>query len=315
MPKISVIVPVYNSEKYLKKCLDSILGQTMQDFEIIIVNDGSPDRSQDIIDSYVEQYPDKIKKFYQENAGQSAARNRGLLEATGEFISFIDSDDYVDLEMFEKTYNYAVENEVDIVCFGAMQDEDGIITKYNYCKFDTLPEDLKYILHEAAPWNKLIRRKLFVDNNLRFTEGVIYEDFELIPQLILYTKKIKYLNENLYYYVIHNNSTMRQVKYNPKLKCIFSVLETLKEKFSDSKYKNELEFLYITHLLHDATFRFLQFEEGRVDVEKISKIMKSQFPSWRRNKYFKKYRFRYRMFCELAYFNQFDLLRFLFRIK
>ena len=315
MPKISVIIPIFNSGKYLNTCFDSILNQTFSDFEIVAVNDGSTDNSQEIVDSYIEKFPDKIRYFHQQNAGQSAARNKGLEIATGEYVIFVDSDDYIASDTLEKIYSCAETNNSDIVCFGMLLDKNGEITKYNYCKFNNLQEDLKYILHEASPCNKLIRRCLFVDNALKFTEGVIYEDFELIPQLLLYTKKINYLDANLYYYVIHENSTMRQNKYSPKLQCIFSVLDTLNNKFAESGYEKELEFLFITHLLHDATFRFLQFEEGRADVKKVSQTIKNQFPFWRSNKYLKKCSFRYRIFCELAYFNQFDLLRFLFRIK
>ena len=315
MAKISVIIPIYNSEKYLNKCFDSILNQTFSDFEIVAVNDGSTDGSQRIVDSYIEKFPDKIRCFYQENAGQSAARNKGLDIATGEYVAFVDSDDYIALNAFEKAYSCAEENNADIVCFGMFLDKNGDITKYNYCKFNDLSEELKYILHEASPCNKLVRRCLFADNALKFTEGIIYEDFELIPQLLLFTKKIKYIEDELYYYVIHNNSTMRQSNYNPKLKSIFSVMETLNKKFLDTEYQSELEYLFITHLLHDATFRFLQFEEGREDVTKISQIIKDYFPLWRRNQYFNECSLRYRIFCELAYRNMFDLLRLLFRIK
>lgn len=315
MARISVIIPVYNSEEYLDKCLGSVLGQTFEDFEIIAVNDGSTDSSLEILSDYAGRYGEKIKIITQENQGQSAARNRGLEEATGEFISFVDSDDYIHEELLEKAFAAAEKNSADLVCFGAYEDKGGKIGEYNYSKFNTLPAQLRYILHEAAPWNKLIKKSLLIDNNLKFTEGIIYEDFELIPQLVLHAAKIFYLDERLYYYVIHENSTMRQKRYSPKLKSIFRVVETLKDKFYNTEYKTELEYLYITHLLHDAAFRFLQFEEGKGDVKEIGKIIRSTFPNWRKNKYYKHCSFKYKTFCELVYFNQFDLLRLLFNLK
>lgn len=315
MARISVIIPVYNSEEYLDKCLGSVLGQTFEDFEIIAVNDGSTDSSLEILLDYASRYGEKIKVITQENAGQSAARNRGLEEATGEFISFVDSDDYIALDTFEKTVGAADEKGADVVCFGIFKDTNGELSEHLYAAFDFLTTELKYILHEASPCNKLIRRSLFADNNLKFTEGIIYEDFELIPQLLLYTKKIAYVDERLYYYVIHDSSTMRQMSYSPKLKCIFRVVETLRDKFYNTEYKTELEYLYITHLLHDAAFRFLQFEEGRQDITKIGEIMRKYFPRWRKNKYYKECAFKYKVFCELVYFNQFSLLRQLLHIK
>ena len=146
--KISVIIPIYNSEKYLNKCLDSILNQTFSDLEIVAINDGSTDNSQKILDSYIEKYPSRIISIYQENAGQSAARNKALDLVNGEFISFVDSDDYIAPDTYEKTYNFAVEKSADIVCFGMLEDKDGIITKYDYCRFNSLLDELKYLLHE-----------------------------------------------------------------------------------------------------------------------------------------------------------------------
>ena len=117
MVKVSVIVPVYNTEQYLEKCLDSLVNQTLGDIEIIIVNDGSPDNSQAIVDKYKEKYPEKIKSIIQSNGGQSSARNNALQYATGEFIMFVASDDYIELDTLERTYNIANNGNYDIVCF------------------------------------------------------------------------------------------------------------------------------------------------------------------------------------------------------
>ena len=103
--KVSVIVPVYGVEKYISKCLNSLVNQTLNDIEIIVVNDGTKDNSQKIIDEYVKKYPDKVKSFIKENGGQGSARNYGLKQATGEYIGYVDSDDYVELDMYEKLYS------------------------------------------------------------------------------------------------------------------------------------------------------------------------------------------------------------------
>ena len=113
--KISVIVPVYKAEDYLRECVDSILAQTMSDLEIILVNDGSPDNSQLIIDEYVSAYPDKVKAIAVDNGGQGRARNFGIDMARGDYLSFIDSDDYLEADAFEIMLNAADENDADIV--------------------------------------------------------------------------------------------------------------------------------------------------------------------------------------------------------
>ena len=315
MPKISVIIPVYNSEKYLAKCLDSVFSQSFSDFEVIAVNDGSTDSSAEILKSYSEKYGDKLKCIYEENAGQAAARNNGLKYATGEFIAFVDSDDYIAENAFQTEYDFAKENGFDVVCFGFMADNGNVLFESDYIRFKNLPTKLTYILSEASPCNKLIRRSLLDDNNIRFTEGIIYEDFEIMPTLALYTDKIGYLDERLYYYVIHENSTMRQPSYNKKLQSIFKVMESLSEKFGDTKYQDELEYLYIVHLLHDAGLRFLPFSEGREDIKRISKIMKSRFPKWRKNKYYKQLDWRFKYESELLYRKNIRLLLFLPRLK
>ena len=108
MYKVSVIIPVYNTEQYLNKCLDSLVNQTLKDIEIILINDGSTDNSQNIIDEYSAKYPDKIKSFIKENGGQATARNLGITKATGEYIGFVDSDDWIELNMYEELYNKAL---------------------------------------------------------------------------------------------------------------------------------------------------------------------------------------------------------------
>ena len=114
-PKISVIVPIYNVEEYLEKCLDSLVNQTLKDIEIILINDGSPDNSEAIVKKYLKKYKEKIIYHKKENEGQGIARNYGIKLAKGEFISFVDSDDYIDLTMLEKLYNKAIKENSDIV--------------------------------------------------------------------------------------------------------------------------------------------------------------------------------------------------------
>lgn len=315
MPKISVIIPVYNSEKYLKKCLDSVFAQTFDDFELIIVNDGSPDNSQDIIDAYKAIHPDKITSIRQENAGQAAARNRGLDLALGEYVMFVDSDDYISAKAFEKVLSCAEANNSDIVCFNMFNDIDGAIEEFNYRIFQCEDPIKKYILNETSPCNKLIKRDLLQKNALHFREGIIYEDLELVPRLALFTDKISFIDDRLYYYVIHSGSTMRRAKFSPKLKNIYTVTDSLKNAFCKTEFYDELECIFIEHLLHGAGPRFLEYPEGKSEISTIRSIIKTTFPKWRKNKYYKNMRVAYKLACSLIYARLIFIFKLLDKIK
>ncbi len=315
MPKISIIIPVYNSEKYLNKCLDSVFRQTFKDFEIIIVNDGSPDNSQAIIDSYKAMHPEVISAHIQENAGQASARNRGIDLARGEFIMFVDSDDYLHPEALEKSLRCAADNESDIVCFNMFYDTDGKISEFNYRIFESDTPIKKYILNETSPCNKLFRRQLLQENSLRFREGIIYEDLELIPRLALFTEKIAFIDNRLYYYVIHSDSTMRRSKFSPKLRNIYITTDSLKNAFFHTEFHQELECIFIEHLLHGAAPRFLEYPEGRSEISNIRNIIKTTFPKWHKNKYFKSMRISYKIACALIYLKLVPVFKLLLKIK
>ncbi len=310
MVNLSCIVPIYNSEKYLSKCLDSLTNQTMKNYEVILVDDGSTDNSKKIVDEYIKLYPDKFKYFYQKNMGQASARNLGLKKAEGEYIFFVDSDDYLELDACQKVYECANENDYDILSFELEEElEDGTKKSSNYYKFTDVSDDKKYILCETSSVNKIIRKSILIENNLQFVENYIYEDLELIPRLILYTKKVCFIEDKLYHYVIHNNSTMRQKEYNSKLQNIFFVMNSLKNSLENTEYKEELEYLYIEHLLHGAVLRYLDYEEGYSEIIKISEIMRKNFPKWKKNKYFQIQNIKYKIFCILAYSKKINLLK------
>ncbi len=309
MSKISIIVPVYNSEKYLSKCLDSLINQTLEEIEIIIVNDGSTDNSQKIIDQYIEKYPNKIKSFYQKNKGQAAARNFGISNSTGEFIAFVDSDDYLELNAYKDIVQEMDEKELDIICFDFYEVIQGEKKENQHYFVDNNNLVKKYIISEASPWNKVIRKSVLIDNKIKFLENRIYEDLATIPVLGKFTSKIEFLDKRLYNYVIHDNSTMRQVSYNKKIEDIFWVVEKLYNDFIETEYVSELEYIYIEHLLHAATLRFLNFKEGKENIYKIVRIMKEKFPKWRKNNYYRKQPLKYKIICNLAYYKNILILK------
>lgn len=234
MYKISVIVPVFNSEDYLEKCLDSILNQTLNDIEIILIDDGSTDASLEIIKQYEKKY-NNIKYKTKKNEGQAIARNLGIEMATGRFICFVDSDDYIENTMLQKLYEYAIKNNSDIVICDYIEEYENKVIKKDSLYIDAESVHKSYILSVAGPCSKIIKTEIFKQNNLKFLENNIYEDLAIIPVLALYTKNISYCKEILYHYVIRNNSTMQQTEYNEKLESIFNVMDFLYEQFNRKK--------------------------------------------------------------------------------
>lgn len=212
--KVSIIVPVFNVEKYLEQCLDSIVNQTLKDIEIIIINDGSTDGSSEIIDKYKKKYFN-IKVIEQKNAGLSAARNAGIKESKGKYMMFIDSDDFIDLDMVEILYTKAEKYNCPlIICDLLLYWNNKKNKKYNKLKQS---EDKKYKKDElykilltrklnCQVMNKLYRRDIWEENNLSFEVGRYYED--IFPSFICMNiyKEAMFINDSMYKYRIREGS-------------------------------------------------------------------------------------------------------------
>lgn len=313
MIKVSVIVPVYNGVKFIDLCINSLLRQTYHDFEIIFVNDGSTDQSYEMLKHYQESTNHQIQIINKENGGQASARNLGVQNANSEFVCFVDIDDYVNEHMLEKLVEAQERTESDIVWCDAylVKNNENIGTldanmlrNENVCK--------EYILNNAGPWRKLIRKSLLLDNDLIFPLIRFYEDVAIVPAYGTYTEKIAYVNEPLYYYVLHEGSTMHQITYNKKLECIFEAMEYLNEKCKGN-YQEELEYIYIDHLLHAASLRFFAFDEGKKMLDKVVQVMNEMFPKWSKNKYYKKRDWKYQLVCKLFYCKRYGVLKILLK--
>lgn len=244
--KVSVIVPVYNVENYLSKCLDSLLAQTWQNIEIVVIDDGSTDRSAEIIQKYSEKYPDKIKAFTKENGGLSDARNYGIDRATGDFLGFVDSDDYVSETMFEEMLDLAGKHHAEmVICNIQKVDEYGNVTQ-KLTQIPNMPgkielnnnfsvfSDLSYFA-----CNKLFRKELFAHK--RFKKGIHFEDIQLIPQLLLECKTLAQ-TQNFHYQYLERTDSITKT-HNERGLDILKAVEDVEEVFRASLYsskKNEL---------------------------------------------------------------------------
>ena len=293
MTKVSIIVPVYNVESYLEKCLDSLVNQTLKDIEIIVVNDGSPDNSQKIIDEYQKKYK-QIKAYKKENGGLSDARNFGIKKATGDYIAFVDSDDYVTTDMYEKMYQKAVGGNFDMVVCDLnyiYEDSEKITRAYSNIEKDTTDIKKAMIKIYPAAWNKIFKKKLFT-YGVEFKKGVWFEDVEFIYRLLPYIKTIGVIHEPFNQYLQRKGSITQSV--DPRIYHYIDNWNGIVKYYQDNelyeKYYQELEYSYVRYLY--ATF-IKQASKYNLDdyleaVDKAIKNVKNTFPKYRKNKYFYK---------------------------
>lgn len=250
--KLSIIVPIYNVEPYLEACLDSLLSQTIGDFEILLVDDGSKDRSGEIADRYASKHPDLIRCMHIDNGGQGRARNLALPLAHGEFVGFIDSDDWIVPDMYKKLYNKAQETGADVV----------------YCDFlEHFSDGRERILpaaYQAHPLsaagsscNKIFRRTLIGD--LRFPEGLWYEDFYFSAVMLVRSAKTAYVREPLYIYRRGQESTMHNNNAAKNLDML-RIMEMLEAELVPLGRRADFEFFLINHVVLDSISRLAQQE-------------------------------------------------------
>jgi len=289
MKKVSIIVPVYNVYDYIDKCLNSLVSQTLDDIEIIVVNDGSPDNSQEIIDKYVKAYPDKIKSFVKENGGQGSARNFGYKKATGEYIGYVDSDDYIDIHMYEKLYKRAKKDNSDIVmCANCIVYENGN-KKIENLFLKTDDDKVNALFNNPGVCNKIYKRELLKD--LSFRSKVWYEDIDFVSKVVIKAQKISFIDEGLYYYLLRSGSTMNNNNMEKNLEILDAfdslILYLKKEKIYD-KYIQEVTFLAIFHIYISAVVRVINMKKNIKKKEIINKLilyMDNNFNGYKKNKY------------------------------
>ncbi|MPW26161.1 glycosyltransferase [Alkalibaculum sp. M08DMB] len=298
--KISIIVPVYNVEKYLRKCLTSLVNQTLKEIEIIIINDGSPDNSHLIIEEFQNEYPTIIRSERIENNGVAGARNLALDMAKGEYIGFVDSDDYVDLRMFEELYNKVKRCSADISVCGYYIEKKGVINAKqlgNEYEYDQSVLENPNIFIEGTPylWNKIFKREVIESHNIRFKKYKIFEDLLFTYEVFLKSEKIVKVDKSLYYYIKDREESVTAT-FSSKFDDVFLVMKELKEFYQKDNNFNVFE-EYITYIaLHHIYLRFtsqIEFSSILLKYRFVSssfKFLDTEFPKWKENFYFDKNR-------------------------
>lgn len=265
---LSVIIPVYNVEKYLKECLDSILNQTLKDIEIICIDDGSTDSSPDIL----KEYSNQIRIITQENGGQASARNLGINEAQGEYIAFIDSDDFIDQTMLEKLYTKAKDNNLDIaMCKIATYDNQTEEIKDNvwYYMLGVFRDFDKDIFNHkdtkeftcniaVTPYNKIYKTSLLKENNILFPEGLIFEDEKFFYDTYLRANKVSIVEEFLYYYRVNREGSTVDISKENDYTDIIEISKQIRKTFKDTDNYEDYKYLLNNRLIHLQLSRFTE---------------------------------------------------------
>ena len=299
MPKISVIIPVYNVEKYLPRCLDSLLAQTFTDFEAICVNDGSPDGSQAILDEYAQK-DSRIKIINQENQGLSMARNNGMQNVTGEYIYFLDSDDCIHPQTLEIAYYFITKHNADMVCFDFIKN-----------KYDGLPdtssikiEDIKYHITDkplyfkqkeykirTGVWTKIYKKEIL--EGLKFIPHIQFEDYPHNLAILARSPKTVILNEKLYFYTFNENSISHSIIKPKQIKDYHTGVNFIYETYHKAELKAEYRYVchrYIPNILKQQLKRCwnadkkIRPEMFKVFAEELRDLKAKGMLSWRGHK-------------------------------
>lgn len=265
-PLISIIVPVYDVEKYLKKCIQSIVDQTYKNLEIILVDDGSSDNSGKICDEFAQK-DSRIKVIHKINGGQADARNKALDIMNGEWVSFVDSDDFIHSSHVENLYLQAVRNNSDIcVCGFKIVDENYKIIKSIKINFsDSLNGNLafKYSLNskiDPSLCNKIFKSSLF--KSVRFVKGIYYEDRELIHRIFYKADRVSFLDSESYFYLERVGSTMNHInkkKIDDRLIMIALIEDFLKKESILEKYQKDFAICYLLNVYLSASYQIAKY--------------------------------------------------------
>lgn len=287
MCKVSIVVPIYNVEKYLPRCINSLINQTLQEIEIILVNDGSTDNSAKIAKEYLTKYESKIKYVEKENGGLSDARNFGMNYATGEYIAFLDSDDYIEPNAYEEMYEKAKKENADYVECDFIWEYTNKIKEDKRISYNNKKEMLENV--RVVAWNKLIKRSIIVENKLSFPKGLRYEDIEFTYKLIPHIEKTEYVDKCFVHYVQRENSIANV--QNERTAEIFTILDNVIEYYKKNniyeEYKEELEYNYARYLLCSSLKRICKVQSKTKRKELIQKNwqeLNEKYPNWKKNK-------------------------------
>ena len=316
MSCLSVIVPCYNGEKFIGRCLESLVNQTLQDIEIIVINDGSTDNSQDIIDSYANKYHN-IKAYKIPNSGIADARNFGVSKVETPYFGFLDCDDYTDVTMFEKMYNKSIETNAQVVVsnFYWVKGKKKKLEKEG--PYNTGKDMLIHLF--AVLWNKIYDTAFVRSTNIRFPSGNRYEDAYFLYCLAPNIERLAFVDEAFVHYVQHENSITHN--NNEEVKNMITIFDNILNYYAHTnrydEYHDELEYLHIKFFLGNSFLRSARIDDKQdrdYTIQLGWNMLNDEFPDWHHNHYLKELPGLKNLYFRMVYDWNVMLFAYLFRI-
>ena len=316
MSCLSVIVPCYNGEKFIGRCLESLVNQTLQDIEIIVINDGSTDNSQDIIDSYANKYHN-IQAYKIPNSGIADARNFGVSKVETPYFGFLDCDDYTDVTMFEKMYNKAIETNAQVVVsnFYWVKGKKKKLEKEG--PYNTGKDMLIHLF--TVLWNKIYDTAFVRSTNIRFPSGNRYEDAYFLYCLAPNIERLAFVDEAFVHYVQHDNSITHN--NNEEVKNMITIFDNILNYYAHTnrydEYHDELEYLHIKFFLGNSFLRSARIDDKQdrdYTIQLGWNMLNDEFPDWHHNHYLKELPGLKNLYFRMVYDWNVMLFAYLFRI-
>lgn len=304
--KLSIVIPVYNTRDYLGACLDSVIVPTLQDYEIILVNDGSTDDSGLIAAEYAGRYPQLIRLITTENGGLGAARNTGLADACGEFVFFLDSDDRLcEGALPEMMAELSAERDMILFDFLSVRPDGTVIERLPGCA-KTGPVSLKsypeLLMEYPSGCNKICRRTLFTENRIRFPGRVWYEDLRTMPKLYLCTDRIWATGKVWYCYLTRPGSITKSANLERNLE-IIDATDDLTAYYRASgqfeTYREQLEYVVFYNAFLTASMRVCTADPTSPVLPKLRSAFLARFPGYTKNRYVRAMPFKHRLLTAL----------------
>lgn len=323
MPKASVIVPVYNVEAYLEKCVQSIFRQTEQDFELLLVDDGSTDSSGQLCEELAKK-DSRIRVIHQENQGLGGARNTGIREAKGDWLLLVDSDDWIEPEILEKSLEAGLREEADMVMFPFRSvDEEGrelAVFRENIPvgRAFALKERKDILLTAPVAWNKLYRTAFFRETGLAYPSRVWYEDIRTTPKLMALARRMVFISDIGYNYLQRQGSIMNSGKVARNVEIIEAfddILPWFREHGLFAEYRQELEYLAVFHAYLTASVRVILADRKSPLLARLAAYLQEQFPTWRKNAYLPRLGAKRRLLVSLLGMKWYWAVALLFKLK
>ena len=323
MPKFSLIVPVYKVEEYLPKCIESVLAQKYQDFELLLIDDGSPDNCGRICDEYAAKYPEKILAVHQPNGGAGAARNHGIRLSKGEYILFLDSDDSISEDLLSDLASVIEQNPVDLILYGARVIKDEKETGQLHEDVPTeqvirVKEHPKLYFGVMAPWNRAYKKTLFTENGIDFATKVWYEDIRVVTKILAVSRTAYRLPKPYYRYIQREGSAMNNKNSGRNVEILYAyddILSWYEERDLLQPHRAELAFQAVQHILLAATVRVLLIDKKHELIGRFRSYMEEHFPDFRENPYLPMLDSNKQLIYKLLLKKRYGSIRWIFRIK